>query len=59
MVDGYKPAMGYIYESMDLTKEAIKRRYGDEEEKYMPLWDIIDAHWYRKLHSPLHAARYF
>eukprot|EP00253_Pinus_taeda_P004871 PITA_04871 len=59
MVDGDKLAMGYIYEAMDLAKEAIKRIYGDEEEKYMPLWDIIDAHWDRKLHSPLHATRYF
>ena len=59
MVDGDKPTMGYIYEAMDLTKEAIKRRYGDEKAKYMPLWDIIDAHWDRKLHSSLHAARYF
>eukprot|EP00253_Pinus_taeda_P032105 PITA_32105 len=33
MVDGDKPAMGYIYEAMDLAKEAIKRRYGDEEAK--------------------------
>eukprot|EP00253_Pinus_taeda_P009403 PITA_09403 len=59
MVDGDKPAMGYIYQAMDLRKEAIKRRYGDEEANYMPLWDIIYAHWDRKLHSPLHAARYF
>eukprot|EP00253_Pinus_taeda_P002771 PITA_02771 len=43
MVDGDKLAMGYIYEAMDLAKEAIKRRYGDDETKYMPLWDIIDA----------------
>ena len=59
IVDGDKLAMGYIYDAMDLAKEAIKRRYGDEEAKYMPLWDIIDAHWDRKLHSPLYAARYF
>eukprot|EP00253_Pinus_taeda_P021945 PITA_21945 len=59
MVDGDKPAMGYIYEAMDLAKEAIKRRYGDEGAKYMPLWDIIDSHWDRKLHSPLHATKYF
>eukprot|EP00253_Pinus_taeda_P033641 PITA_33641 len=59
MVDGDKPSMGYIYEAMDLAKEAFKRRYGDEEENYMPLWDIIDAHWDRKLHSPLHVARCF
>ena len=59
MVYGDKPAMGYIYVVMDLAKEAIKRRYGDEKAKYMPLWDIIDARWDRKLHSPLHVARYF
>eukprot|EP00253_Pinus_taeda_P028775 PITA_28775 len=28
MVDGDKPAMGYIYEAMDLTKEAIKEDMG-------------------------------
>eukprot|EP00253_Pinus_taeda_P002252 PITA_02252 len=59
MVDGDKPTMGYIYEAMDLAKEAIKRRYGDDETKYMPLLDIIDAHWDRKLHSPLHTTGYF
>eukprot|EP00253_Pinus_taeda_P028547 PITA_28547 len=59
MVDSDKPVMGYIYEVMDLASEAIERRYGDEEERYMPLWDIIDASWDRKLHSPLHVARYF
>eukprot|EP00253_Pinus_taeda_P036012 PITA_36012 len=59
MVDGDKPAMGYIYEAMDLANEAIKRRYRDEQAKYMPRWDVIDARWDRKLHSPLHVARYF
>ena len=41
MVDGDKPAMGYIYEAMDLAKEAIKRRYEDDEVKYMPLWTLL------------------
>ena len=59
MVYGDKLAMGYIYGAMDLIKDAIKIRYGDEEAKYMPLWDIIDAHWDRKFHSPLHASRNF
>lgn len=55
MVDGDKPA----YEAVDLAKEAIKRRYGNDETKYIALWDIIDAHWDRQLHSPLHVAGYF
>ena len=56
MVDVDKPVMGYIYESMDLAKEA---KYMNDETKYMPLWDIIDERWDRQLHSPLHAAGYF
>ena len=28
MVDGHKPTMGYIYEVMDLTKEATKEDTG-------------------------------
>ena len=59
MVDGEKPVMGYIYESMDVAKEAIKAKYMNVEAKYMPLWDIIDARWDRQLHSPLHAVGYF
>ena len=59
MVDGEKLVMGYIYESMDLAKEAIKEKNQNDETKYMPLWDIIDERWDRQLHSPLHAARYF
>ena len=47
MVDGEKPIMGYIYESMDLAKEAIKTKYMNDEAKYMPLWDIIDERWDR------------
>ena len=59
MVDGDKPAMGYIYELMDLAKEAIKRRYVNEETKYMLLWDIIDACLDRKLRSTFNVGRYF
>eukprot|EP00253_Pinus_taeda_P004553 PITA_04553 len=59
MVDGDKLTMGYTYEAMDLAKEVVKRRYGDEEAKYMPLWDIIDARWDRQLRSPLHVVGYF
>ena len=33
MVDGEKPVMGYIYESMDLAKEAIKAKYENDETK--------------------------
>lgn len=32
MVDGYKMAMGYMYENVDLAKEKIKVAYNDKNE---------------------------
>ena len=55
-MDGEKPAMGYIYEGMDRSKEAIKAFYKGDSSKYLPIWQIIDSRWDRQQHSPLHAA---
>jgi hypothetical protein len=52
MVDDDKAATGYIYEGMDLAKQAIRRRYGDNEAKYRLLWDIIDERWDRQFIPP-------
>ena len=59
MVDGDKPAMGYIYEAMDQAKEAIKERYGDKRQKYFPIWKIINERWNKQLHRPLHAIGHY
>ncbi|XVE65011.1 hypothetical protein DITRI_Ditri07aG0147600 [Diplodiscus trichospermus] len=59
IVDGDMPAMGYIYEGIEKAKAAIKAYYKGIEEKYMPIWDIIDRRWNMHLHSPLHAAAAF
>lgn len=59
MVDGDMPAMGYIYEGIERTKVVIKAYYKDIEEKYKPIWDIIDRRWNMQLHSSLHAAAAF
>eukprot|EP00253_Pinus_taeda_P027334 PITA_27334 len=56
LMDGEKPAMGYIYEGMDMAKEAIKTFSKGNESKYLPIWQIIDSRWDKQLHSPLHAA---
>ncbi|XP_010276930.1 PREDICTED: uncharacterized protein LOC104611538 [Nelumbo nucifera] len=56
IVDGDMPAMGYIYEFMERAKISIRMYYKGIEEKYMPIWDIIDRRWNMQLHSPLHAA---
>lgn len=59
IVDGDMPAMGYLYEGMERAKVMIKAYYKNIEEKYVPIWDIIDRRWYVQLHSPLHAAAAF
>ncbi|XP_059076669.1 uncharacterized protein LOC131875947 [Cryptomeria japonica] len=59
VVDGEKPAMGYIYEGMDRAKEGIRSTYEGDESKYHPIWDIIDRRWQTQLHRPLHAAAYY
>ncbi|XP_052725423.1 uncharacterized protein LOC108335996 isoform X2 [Vigna angularis] len=59
MVDGDMPAMGYIYEGMESAKVVIKAYYKGVEEKYLPIWEVIDRRWNMKLHSSLHAAAAF
>jgi len=59
MVDGDMPAMGYIYEGIESAKVVIKVYYKGIEEKYLPIWEIIDRRWNMQLHSSLHAAAAF
>lgn len=59
MVDGDMPAMGHIYEGIERAKVVIKSYYKGIEEKYIPVWDIIDRRWTMQLHSSLHAAAAF
>ncbi|OWM69466.1 hypothetical protein CDL15_Pgr013927 [Punica granatum] len=54
-----KPLMGYIYETMDRVKEAIKMEFEGKTSEYMPFWKVIDEIWDKHLHSPLHAAGYY
>ncbi|KAK4844916.1 hypothetical protein QYF36_026019 [Acer negundo] len=59
IVDGDMPAMGYIYEGIERAKLVIQAYYKGVEEKYVPIWEIIDRRWNIQLHSPLHAAAAF
>lgn len=54
-----KPAMGYIYESMDRAKEAIEKSFNHVQDKYRDIFEIIDRRWECQLHHPLHAAGHF
>jgi Protein of unknown function (DUF 659)/BED zinc finger len=63
LVDGDKPAMGYLYEAMDRAKEAIRAYYDDKGDdgfqKQLLLWGVIDERWNNTLHRPIHAAGLF
>ncbi|CAL8115611.1 unnamed protein product [Prunus armeniaca] len=54
-----RPAMGFIYELMDVAKEKIAFNCGKVERKYKPIWRKIDERWGPQLHQPLHAAGYY
>ncbi|XP_077248253.1 uncharacterized protein LOC143887897 [Tasmannia lanceolata] len=57
MVDSEeRPAMGFIYEAIDRSKEEIQKLTKNLCKK---LWDIIDKRWAAQLHHPLHAAGYY
>ncbi|KAL3329547.1 hypothetical protein AABB24_033744 [Solanum stoloniferum] len=59
IVDGDMPAMAYMYEGVERAKLSIKAFYKDVDEKFVPIWDIIDSRWSTLLQSPLHAAAAF
>ena len=63
LVDGEKPAMGYLYEAMDRAKEAIRSYYDDKGDdgfqRQLLLWNVIDERWNNTLHRPIHAAGLF
>lgn len=60
IVDGdKKPAMGYIYESMDRLKETIAASFLHKEEHYKNAFEYIDARWDCQLHRPLYATEFF
>jgi hypothetical protein len=46
LVDGEKPAMGYLYEVVDRAKEAIYRYYENKGEEVLnkraQIWGVID-----------------
>jgi hypothetical protein len=63
LVDGDKPAMGYLYEAMDRTKEAIHQYYEDKGEvgltKQAQICSVIDEQWNNTLHRPIHATELY
>eukprot|EP00253_Pinus_taeda_P034955 PITA_34955 len=63
LVDGEKPAMGYLYEAMDKAKKSIRAYYDDKGDegfqRQLLLWEVIDERWNNTLHRPIHAVGIF
>ncbi|CAH9111352.1 unnamed protein product [Cuscuta europaea] len=60
LVDGdVKPAMGYVYPAMEITKSAIAKAFNNDETKCKRVFEIIDTRWTSQLRQPLHAAAFF
>ena len=60
LVDGdVKPAIGYIYESMNKAKKQIQNNFRGVKKNYQPIWDIVDKRWELQLHRPFHVAAYY
>ncbi|KAI9157018.1 hypothetical protein LWI28_015540 [Acer negundo] len=51
--------MGYIYEVMDMAKEAIAKSFSCNESRYGEIFKLIDNRWNIQLHCPLHGARWY
>lgn len=60
LVDGDKPTMGYLYDTIDRAKESIHAYYEDKgdqkNERQQMIWGVIDARWNHTLLHPIHAA---
>jgi len=58
-MDSDVPAMGFLHGYLLEAKREIAVRFDNDEEKYKPIWEIIDKIWDSKLKSPLHLAGYY
>jgi hypothetical protein len=58
-MDSDVPAMGFLHGYLLEAKREIAVRFDNDEEKYKPIWEIIDKRWDSKLKSPLHLAGYY
>nr|GMD48668.1 uncharacterized protein LOC109167856 [Ipomoea batatas] len=60
LVDGdVKPSMGYIYPTMEITKQAIEKAFNNNSSKYKKVFEILDRRWSSQLRQPLHAVAYY
>jgi len=57
--DGDKPSMGWLYGDIKKAREEIVVALDQNENKYLPIWKLIDSRWESKMSSPLHLVGYY
>ncbi|XP_020114986.1 uncharacterized protein LOC109728860 isoform X2 [Ananas comosus] len=56
LVDGEGSTSGYLYDAMERAKEAIKCRLGNNQNKFMRIWELFDERRNGNIIHPIHAA---
>ncbi|KAK8953801.1 hypothetical protein KSP39_PZI002952 [Platanthera zijinensis] len=55
-VDGDTSSMGWLYGDIKKAREEVVVVLDHQENKYLPIWKLIDSRWEKKMSSPLHLA---
>lgn len=59
LVDGDGSTVGYLFEAMEKAKEAIRQLCGDDQDKYLQLWNLFEERHENNIIHPIHAAAAF
>ncbi|KAK9285537.1 hypothetical protein L1049_024732 [Liquidambar formosana] len=59
LVDGDGSTSGYLYQAMEMAKEAIKERCGNNQARYMRIWTLFEQRRSDNIIHPIHAAAAF
>ena len=58
-VDSDGSTAGYLYEAMEMAKEAIQQRCDNNEDKYIQIWELFEGRHSQNIIHPIHAAAAF
>uniref|UniRef100_A0A7N2RCL3 Uncharacterized protein n=1 Tax=Quercus lobata TaxID=97700 RepID=A0A7N2RCL3_QUELO len=59
LVDSDWSTTGYLYEAMEMEKEAIKQQCASNQDKYMQIWELVNRRCIENIIHPIHAAATF
>ena len=59
LVDGDGSTAGYLCEAMERAKEAIQQRCGNNQEKYIQMWELFEGRRTQNIIHPIHSAATF